>query len=573
MAFLLPVLIATLAVGSPLGQFVTKHSLASVPEGWQFHAAAPADHKLNLHIRLKEENLDQLQQRALDISDPDHADYGKHLSKAEVDAMTAPTQETVDAVTKWLNSQGVDAGNVQSGFMFVTVDAGQAKKLLNADYGVYNEPATGRKTVRTTSYSLPRDVLDAVSMVQPTTLFSDLGFNSRNSAQPVILGGPIQNKIKVANQDASVCEAQGTTTECLRQNYNVHGYTASDKTKLGIMGFLEEVPSLDDLSLYLKKYDPKIPPNQTVEIISINNGPTSGAGGEANLDTQIAVPLTYPLKNVFYSTGGRPPYNPIGNDTENTNEPYLDWLKYTMDLEHPAQTYTISYGDDERTVPSDYMDAVCSQFLKLGARGSSILASSGDSGVGGKSVCKNGTSEIDKFYPAFPASCPWITAVGGTVNYGDDEETEHDGGSGFSNHFVGPDYQRDVVHTYMRRLKGEFKGAYNASGRAYPDVAASYNRYPLFFQGKEYSSGGTSASTPTVASIIALLNDELVSSGKAPLGFLNPWLYKRGNRGFRDITKGHVNACGTVSAFPAGKGWDAATGYGVPNYAKLRGLI
>lgn len=579
MSFLVPVLVATLAAGSPLGQFVTKDALPSVPAGFQFEAEAPADHQMSLHIRLQEQNMDKLAQRTLEISDPTHADYGKHMSKAEVDALTAPTKENVEAVTQWLASHGIDAGDVQSGYLFTTVSVNQAKKLLNADYKLYKEAATGRSTVRTTKYSVPRGVADAIAMIQPTTLFSDFGMGKEPAKMSAARPNAASGSVSAADAGAaSICETEGTSAACIRENYNIkpikHYAPGSGNTQMGIAGFLEEVPDLNDLSLYLKKFTPEIPSNTSVDIRSVNGGLTTSSGnGEANLDTQITVPLTYPIENVYDSVGGRPPIIPIDNSTENTNEPYLDWLKYVIGQEKPAQTYSISYGEDERSIPPDYINAVCSQFMKLGARGVSVLVSAGDNGVGRSNVCEDGTKIFKKFLPEFPASCPWITAVGGTVNYGENEEAEHDGGGGFSNIFTQPHYQRDVVHTYVRRLKGEFKGLFNTSGRAYPDVSASYNDFPIFYHGAQYRSGGTSASSPTVASIIALLNDYLASKGKAPLGFLNPWLYRRGNRGFRDIAKGHINGCKTVEAFPAIEGWDAATGYGVPNFEKLVGLV
>ena len=46
------------------------------------------------------------------------------------------------------------------------------------------------------------------------------------------------------------------------------------------------------------------------------------------------------------------------------------------------------------------------EFMKLGVRGVSVIASSGDDGAG----CLNKT----KFDPHFPASSPYVTAVGGT---------------------------------------------------------------------------------------------------------------------------------------------------------------
>ena len=59
----------------------------------------------------------------------------------------------------------------------------------------------------------------------------------------------------------------------------------------------------------------------------------------------------------------------------------------------------------------------------------------------------------------------------------------------------------------------------------------------------------------TVAGIIALLNDFMISKGKKPLGFLNPWLYGDAREGFVDITSGSNPGCKT-EGFLAIKGWD-----------------
>lgn len=73
------------------------------------------------------------------------------------------------------------------------------------------------------------------------------------------------------------------------------------------------------------------------------------------------------------------------------------------------QTITSSYGDDEQTVPKDYADKVCNLFMKLGARGVSFMASSGDGGVSGgqPTNCKaNDGSGKTKFLP----TCKYILA-------------------------------------------------------------------------------------------------------------------------------------------------------------------
>lgn len=57
---------------------------------------------------------------------------------------------------------------------------------------------------------------------------------------------------------------------------------------------------------------------------------------------------------------------------------------------------------------------------------------------------------------------------------------------------------------------------------------------------------GTSASSPTVAAMMALLNDELISAGMSPAGFLNPLIYTSTDA-FTDITSGELG-CAVVGA-------------------------
>ena len=126
---------------------------------------------------------------------------------------------------------------------------------------------------------------------------------------------------------------------------------------------------------------------------------------------------------------------------------------------------------------------------------------------------------------------------------------------GFSHIFPRPAYQNDAVAGYLKALGNTNADAFNASGRAYPDVSTQGVNFPVVLNGKLTSFFGTSASSPTFASMIALLNDELLNAGKSPLGFLNPFLYSKAAGAFTDITSGSNPGCGT-KGFPALPGWD-----------------
>ncbi len=84
-----------------------------------------------------------------------------------------------------------------------------------------------------------------------------------------------------------------------------------------------------------------------------------------------------------------------------------------------------------------------------------------------------------------------------------------------------------------------------------------------------YGIGGTSEASPTWAGIIA---DGNQMAGR-PLGFINQALYQisAGNQyaaSLHDVTKGNNSAHG-IQGYNAGPGWDAVTGLGTPNAAKL----
>ena len=143
-----------------------------------------------------------------------------------------------------------------------------------------------------------------------------------------------------------------------------------------------------------------------------------GKNIEANLDAQLMLSITWPTPLTAFSTGGSPPFNPDLNTPTDTNEPYLVFLNYALAQDNLPQVISTSYGDDEQTVPESYARRACADFAKLGARGISVLFSSGDAGVGNSHTCfSNSNPNKRMFLPAFPAGCPWVTTVGGTKGF------------------------------------------------------------------------------------------------------------------------------------------------------------
>jgi len=91
-----------------------------------------------------------------------------------------------------------------------------------------------------------------------------------------------------------------------------------------------------------------------------------------------------------------------------------------------------------------------------------------------------------------------------------------------------------------------FHSVYYIVFQGIPDVAAQSDRFRIYLAGQARLIGGTSASSPAFAGIVALLNDARLSNGRPPLGFLNPLLYSKGLNGLNDITVGHNSGCGTT---------------------------
>jgi subtilase family serine protease len=206
-----------------------------------------------------------------------------------------------------------------------------------------------------------------------------------------------------------------------------------------------------------------------------------------------------------------------------------------------------------------------------------VLASAGDAGSSNVDV-----NNVTYPFPTviFPASSPFVTAVGGTSLYADtsgtyqfeivwNDQIPANGGAtggGVSQQFSEPSYQHSLPASVQTTL---------GNHRGIPDVA--YNADPntpiliyLSFLGPQnagfYFIGGTSEGSPQWAGIIADAN-QLAGH---PLGFLNRKLYAigKGSEFFHDITFGS-NAFNGIPGYSATSGWDLATGWGTPDVGTL----
>jgi len=586
--------------GSPSGQEpIVLFERHPAPATFQkLHQAPGNDHTITLQIALRnvrfEDSIDDLLER---MSDPAHPEFRSHLDDMELADLSRPTDDSIEAVIDWLRSHGFANNQMKwtahkDWISLEKVPLKKVETMLDTTYSVYQHH-DGEHIIRTEKYSLPRNLHRHIELIQPTTMFGRL--QKQRSAVRVIEQLPSRKQKVLVNPNIpNTCtDPSSVTNDCLRQLYKTEGYKvqAPRTNMIGITGYLEEVANFKDAQMFLKtqRLDQV---GGKFQLVKVNGGKDyqkldqdqidRQLGVEANLDTQTTLGFTLPTRNIFWSTGGSPPFTPDLATPYNTNEPYLEWLNFILGQpkDQIPKVISTSYGDNEQTVPASYARRVCKGFAALGALGVSVIFSSGDFGVGKTGFCyANDAQQNPTFLPTFPATCPYVTSVGATENFFPEVAVSEGGpggfnsGGGFSNYFETPKWQQDQVNRYLDYMGSEtYKGLYNRSGRGFPDVSAQGAKYVIAWQQSFLTVGGTSASAPTFASIIALLNDYRISLGGSSLGFLNPWLYKTGYSALNDVISGSSSGCNTTG-FAAIRGWDPVTGLGTPNFRKLQSLV
>jgi tripeptidyl-peptidase-1 len=549
----------------------------------------------------------------LSVSDPYHHRYGQHLSAVEVGKLARPSVETEELVREWLLDHGIQNFSHSSAHDWINIHIPIriAEILLDTKYYVYGHADDGLSATRCPSWSLPLHLHDHIEAIHPTNSFLNTKRKPRHlgrlsEVKPIGLGengspsydelvgvdrtefdNMVIPNIEDLPKDASpsqACNQVATSPVCLQTLYGTRDYVAplSGKTHVGVVNFLDHVSNYTDVEKFLKRFRPDaVGASYQIQTKIVPHGPNFQSpvtedrsarrvSLEANLDAQVLLGLAHPIPITAYNVGGTAPaFQSSQFTTENTNEPYLEWLQYTLAQSDLPQVISVSYADEEQTVPLWYAKRVCQGFAQLGARGVSVLFASGDEGVGADEKCfSNDGSNKPMFLPKFPASCPYVTAVGGTRNWepevvGFDARGTFVTGGGFSNYFSRPRFQDEVVNGYVSSLGTLHDGLYNKQGRGYPDISVRAYHYIVVFNGSSTIFDGTSASAPAAAAIFSLVNDALAAEGKPALGWLNPWLYSAGSKGFKDVVAGSNTGCNTAG-FPAKQGWDAATGFGTP---------
>jgi len=560
---------------------------------WVKQERVDSSEKLELEFWLAhdKEDIAKFHDLLVERSTPGKDMYAQWLTHDEVVERLAPSEEALTKVLGFVVTE-LDAKDVHvnkfKSVVEVTVPAGLVERALETSlYHWTHKDYTKVDVVRSADgYTLPAEVAEHVSVVSELIRFPRMRFAGERGA--VLVEEDVSWSKKKKTTQATATERRlrngfGFATEedewsqcgALYNSY-VNPYVLQSRYgfELPFVGAQKSVNSLALAEFQTQYYDDAdleaFSDACGIEKITIDKtvgGNTPGACKiglepciESLLDIEYAGAIAgdIPLQ-VYYST----------------SYALLNFANQLQDEDEPPKIVSVSYGNDEaQQTGAAFMESVNTAFMKVSALGTSILFAAGDQGVWGR----EGVSK--QFHPDFPAGSPYVTAVGGTdfatrSTIGE-ETTWADGGSGFSNEFGIPEFQTVQVANYLANGAAEVDTAkYNASGRGYPDVSAlagQVNPYFISFKDGHFSAvAGTSAACPVVAAVFAQINDKLIKNGYNSLGWLNPFIYATGEStaaAYNDVTTGNTNG-GHGTGFPAAPGWDAATGFGTPNYPSL----
>ena len=379
------------------------------------------------------------------------------------------------------------------------------------------------------------------------------------------------------------------TPHFIRNLYGIpeNARVSNETNSQGIAEFFTESWSPQDLALFRHEFNLSGTPH-IVQLGDRKNSPSFGTS-EAELDLQLITGLAPGVATTFvWSMQGENPHSAL-------DEPFIKWATSVLEMEHPPHVISLSYSDDEKHIfasSAEYARAFDVLLIKMGTRGISVLMASGDDGVAGQRPSIEHLSGDDRCAqsgPQWPTGSPYITAVGATMHLSPKDSIsgylstrsevvcsgvlggQITSGGGFSNQYGTPAYQQPDVQNYIRQHTSHIPPEYfNRNGRGYPDLSAYGSKYSVFLNGYKKQLSGTSASTPVVAAMVTLWNDRRLNSGKTPLGFLNPILYRIASMNasaFHDIVVGSNGASQQFNfvcpyAFDAAVGWDATTGLG-----------
>jgi len=485
---------------------------------------------------------------------------GKSMSREELERSYSASQADMDAVAGGLVGYGLEvldsAPSVRS--LRVRGSAAQMQAAFRANLGIYRHDGHEYRG-REGSLEIPAGLEGIVTGV--------FGLDQRRVARRVPGIPPTQEPAEAVAQGAlspadleeryrfPAGEAEGQTVAIAEFG---GAYFPGDLTTFCRQQGRAE-PTVRQVGLGVPVLTEQqvmaLPPTQREQVL--------GEAGEVNMDVQIVAGLC-PAADivVYFATWDQKGWIDLLNDV-------------VRGVPAGAVAVSVSWGlSEDSTDFSPAARRIIDHRLQAAALlGVTVCVSAGDDGSGDQ--LDDGRAHVN-----FPACSPHVLAVGGTQLEGDSEVVwwqtpgrRRDGGGstggGVSRVFPQPSWQTVEV----RPPDGS-----GVTGRIIPDIAALAGPpyYQLVLLGRAAPNGGTSAAAPLWAALIAR-SAAALNPPRAPV-FLAPLLYGAGPDGHplgtsvcRDITSGNNTSTPPGWGFSAGPGFDAVSGWGVPDGPPLVG--
>ncbi len=590
--------------GSP-GRSSLPASVPAVPAGSQLGAPLPADRTVRVDVGLAVPNPAGLAAFVRGASTPGDPGYRHYLGPGQFATRFGPSSSTVAAVRGWLAGAGLTVGATSADGLLVpawgpapTVAAAFGTTMRSVQLASGSEAYTD-----TVVPSVPSDLSGSVSGVVGLSslsrwrshLLRDAATSTAGAGgvaaardpttspavSPAVASTPALAAPQACAAGTGGVAAGGpvTFTEAA-QAYGIDGLYQQGRTGAGITVALYELEPFraSDIAAFQQCYGVHNP----VQTVTVDGGAGPGPGsGEAALDIEEVSALA-PGAAILVYEGPNVATGPI--DT-------LDRIA-TADA---AQVVSTSWGQCE----PDYLATGTAQlepeiFAEMAAQGQTVVAASGDRG---SEDCWDATpAHLDtrtQLAVDDPSSQPDVTGVGGTTlpsltptsqavwnacqSDGPACAENPDagaGGGGVSAVWTMPSWQQDAGRgtigpdsspTPCRAPSGSYC-------REVPDVSADADPrtgYPVYWNGGWLVVGGTSAASPLWGALVALADQGCA----ATVGLANPALYGLGaadSPAFTDVTSGDNDLTNTNGGlYPAGPGYDMATGWGTPEGSPL----
>lgn len=589
--------LAVVAYAGTVQRTVIAEKNPYVTEDWIVGPPAAADEILEFKVFLKQRNLDVLNMEFERRTNPKSPLWRHWLSTDEITAIVAPERQVVRKVKAWLKFGGATFIKDNGDSLHVTAPISAANKIFATVFHEFTYKHSGHVVFRhLASASVPNFVLEKVDFITGITAFPYVG---RKFAY-------LRNQLGLDELDGKVVPY--TIDQLYKVDYTLKDDLNPAATVCPVEFQGDNAWDPDDYSYF---QDQNLLPNVAVPRHNII-GPYNYArpDGEATLDMQYAAGVANNATTWYWTTDGW----------------MLEWADDFYNTQVVPTSVSMSWGwtEDNQceitlcTSSESYVSKCNTEFQKIGLRGVSLFASSGDQGApgDGDDRCQNSREPLSSIYPG---ASPYVTSIGATMMlspsqvggeipqrdqsindqpvppvcddytcvditstvevacmYPEALITTGGGFSVYSNRAQLAPWQDSVVTTYLNTAVGLPPSSdYNANNRGFPDVSALGHNYLIYISGKWEDVDGTSCSAPVWAGINALLNSYELNNGRNLTGFISPLLYQAYDDQpsiFYDIIDGN-NTCTESSCckygYPTAVGWDAVTGLGTPDFSAL----